>query len=211
MLRIRITFSKTEAMRFTGHLDLHRTWERTVRRARAPLAYSEGFHPHPRIQLGAALPLGITGEREWVDVWLEREVPEDELRASLVKAAPPGIKLIALEPVDLRAPALQTQIVSAEFEAWLPEQTDADTLEKRVAELKAQPEIPRTRRDKAYDLQPLIERLSIGRDDSGQPVLSMTLAAREGATGRPEEVLAALGLTMSEARVRRTRLIIGPG
>jgi radical SAM-linked protein len=44
-------------MRYTGHLDLHRAWERTFRRARLPLAYSQGFHPQPRLNLACALPL----------------------------------------------------------------------------------------------------------------------------------------------------------
>ncbi len=66
--RYRILFSKTEAMRFTGHLDLFRAWERLLRRARMPLAYSSGFHPHPKIQIGAALPLGVTGDNELADV-----------------------------------------------------------------------------------------------------------------------------------------------
>jgi radical SAM-linked protein len=47
-------------MRYTGHLDLYRTWERTLRRAGLPLAYSQGFKPHPRIVLACALPLGCT-------------------------------------------------------------------------------------------------------------------------------------------------------
>jgi len=54
--RIRITFSKTEAMRFTGHLDLILTWERTFRRAALPLSYSEGFNPRPVINFAAPLP-----------------------------------------------------------------------------------------------------------------------------------------------------------
>ncbi len=53
-MRLRITFSKQGALRYTGHLDLHKIWERTARRAGLPLAYSQGFHPHPQIQLAAA-------------------------------------------------------------------------------------------------------------------------------------------------------------
>ena len=73
--RCRIRFAKTEAMRYIGHLDLHRAWERLARRARLPLAYTAGYHPHPRIQIGSALPLGVTGDNELVDLWLDREMP----------------------------------------------------------------------------------------------------------------------------------------
>ncbi|MDP3186130.1 MAG: TIGR03936 family radical SAM-associated protein, partial [Anaerolineales bacterium] len=64
---MRITFSKTGALRYTGHLDLQRIWERTARRAGLPLVYSQGFHPQPKIQIAAALPLGFSGRAELVD------------------------------------------------------------------------------------------------------------------------------------------------
>ncbi len=95
LARYRITFGKTEAMRFTGHLDLHRTWERTFRRAGLPLAYSEGFNPHPKINIGAALPLGCLSRGDLIDAWLERELEPDEVAASLRGAAPPGIEIEA--------------------------------------------------------------------------------------------------------------------
>ena len=52
-------FSKTDAMRYTGHLDLHRAWERTFRRAGLPLAYTQGFSPHPRINLACRPAAGL--------------------------------------------------------------------------------------------------------------------------------------------------------
>jgi uncharacterized protein (DUF2344 family) len=76
-MRFRITFSKTNAMRFTGHLDLQRTWERTIRRARLPLSYSQGFNPRPKINLAAALPLGFTSSCEMVEIWLDDEALEN--------------------------------------------------------------------------------------------------------------------------------------
>jgi len=92
-MRLRIHFAKTEAMRYTGHLDLHRAWERTFRRAMLPLAYSQGFRPHPRINLGCALPLGFTSQDEVVDIWLEQSNPIQEIESALQSAIPPGIQL----------------------------------------------------------------------------------------------------------------------
>src|SRR5688572_4277756 len=115
MQRLRITFSKTAAMKFSGHLDLHKTWERTLRRARLPLAYSEGFNPHPKIQLAAALPLGFTSDCEIVDIWLETPQPLTDARAALEGAVPPGITLIEVAEALESGPALQTQVVAAEY------------------------------------------------------------------------------------------------
>jgi hypothetical protein len=71
----RITFTKQGALRYTGHLDLHRLWERAMRRASLPIAYSQGFHPQPKISLAAALPLGFASRGEVLDVRLNEDIP----------------------------------------------------------------------------------------------------------------------------------------
>ncbi len=208
MQRLRITFAKTAAMQYTGHLDLHKTWERTLRRARLPLAYSEGFNPHPKIQLGAALPLGFTSECELVDVWLETDWPSDAARAALDAAAPPGLRLQSLAAVPAHAPAVQTLVTTAEYRVWVPATMAASALEAAVAALLAAPEIRRNRRGKDYDLRPLVEALTLTASDADGHTLTMQLAAREGATGRPEEVVEALGLPASSAVYHRQKLIL---
>lgn len=210
-MRIRVTFAKNGPLRYIGHLDLQHLWERVCRRAGLPLAYSHGFHPQPKIQIASALPLGFIGHQEMVDLWIEagseeidslrRKISNGELALLLQEASPSGLHIRAFEEVDPRAPALQTQVIAAEYEVKLI-QPIAD-LEPRLEALLASPTLPRQRRGRLYDLRPLIWQLSL-RDQ----VLYMTLSAREGATGRPEEVLAALGLAPENARIERKRLIL---
>ena len=114
-MRVRVQFAKTEAMKYTGHLDLFRSWERTIRRAGLPLSYSQGFRPHPRLNLAAALPLGFTSECELLDIWLEQDEELDKIKTALIQAAPPGIDVISVEPVDPHAPSLQSIVESAEY------------------------------------------------------------------------------------------------
>lgn len=202
-MRIRITFIKQGALRYTGHLDLHKLWERAARRAELPLAYSQGFHPQPKMNMAAALPLGFSSRCEVMDMRLERDIPLGDLPTRLNVTLPSGLQVIGVEQVDEREPALQTQVASAEYEVTLTEPMDRSELERKidsVIELKA---IPRERRGKMYDLRPLIEELKLLSDDK----IFMQLAAREGATGRPEEVLDALGIVFETTRVERTRLI----
>jgi radical SAM-linked protein len=201
-MRVRITFSKTEAMRYTGHLDLHRAWERTFRRAGLPIAYSQGFHPQPKFSLAAALPLGFTSECELADVWLSEDVTLNEMRAALDHAAPPGIVIQALEPVADRSPALQTQVRSSCYQITLLDEV-AD-IASRVANLLAAESLPRQRRGKPYDLRPLVESLQLAEGN----ILLAQLAAREGATGRPEEVLSALEILPEATRVHRVALLL---
>ncbi len=205
-MRLRIHFSKTDSLRYIGHLDLQRVWERTLRRADLPLVYSQGFHPQPKIQFASALPLGFIGREEIVDVWLDDSTAAStsitEMGNRLQRVTPPGLIIRSIEIVEERAPALQTQVLAAEYCVTLPDGACPD-LPQRVQALLDQATLPRSRRGREYDLRPLILRLECVRDS-----VSMILSAREGATGRPEEVLAALNLPLEGVRIERVRLIL---
>lgn len=205
-MRLRICFAKTDSLRYIGHLDLQRLWERTFRRANLPLLYSRGFHPQPKIQIAAALPLGFIGHREIVDVWLDESQPLSDVptavRARLQAVAPRGLIVHSVEIVDEHAPALQTQVCAAEYRITFSTEVASD-LPQRIEILLAQPTLPRHWRGRQYDLRPLI----LGVKWDGR-ALDMILSAREGATGRPEEVLGALNLPLDAARIERLRLIL---
>lgn len=206
-MRIRITFAKQGALRYTGHLDLHKLWERAARRAELPLAYSQGFHPQPKMNLASALPLGFSSRCEVLDMRLEHDITLDGLSDRLNDTLPSGIHVLDVEQVEERAPALQTQVVAAEYEVRMIESNPSsaagfgEDLKQRIESLMGSESIVRTRRGKEYDLRPLIEELAV-LDDK----IVMKLSAREGATGRPEEVLDVLGIAFDQTRIERTRL-----
>ena len=206
-MRVRITFTKQNALRYIGHLDLHRLWERAMRRAGLPISYSQGFHPQPKISLAAALPLGFSSRNEVLDVRLNEDIATEDISARLTDNLPPDIKVLDVQEVDERLPAMQTLVLSAAYDVHLTEPVDGSELKRRVEALMQTESLIRERRGKTYDLRPLIEMLSIITQADGKAWLKMTLAAREGATGRPEEVLAALEIEAETARVERTRLI----
>jgi len=202
-MRIRITFSKQGALRYIGHLDLHRLWERAARRAELPLAYSHGFHPQPKINLAAALPLGFSSRCEMMDMKLETDISVESLPARLQAILPPDIQVLKAEQVDDNAPALQTQVDSAEYEVTLTEADSGSELERKIATVMESDSLPRERRGKSYDLRPLIHELKLASENK----IFMQLSARDGATGRPEEVLDALGIEFEGTRIERSRLI----
>jgi radical SAM-linked protein len=201
-MRIRVTFSKTAHMRYTSHLDLHRTWERTLRRARLPLAYSQGFNPRPKINLGAALPLGFTSDCEIIEFWLDGTQPQNEIVTRLREAAPPGIEIHTIEEIEPKAPKIPNLIDSAKYQVTLLE--PVSDLNQRVSDVVKAETLPRERRGKPYDLRPLVEDIQVPDEQH----LALQLAARSGATGRPEEVLLALGIDPVDTRVHRTALIL---
>ncbi len=208
MERIRISYAKMEALRYTSNLDVHKVWERLLRRARLPLAYSQGFHPQPRINQAAPLPLGILSQVEMVDVWLEEDIPVEQVQESLKKAAPPGMEIHQVKTVDPKVPALPTVVRSAEYQVTLLDLVDAVELQAKLDAFVASETAVRERRGKSYDLRPLVEEIHV-ENPTGAPVrLWMRLSAREAATGRPDEVLLALGLDPFATRIERTGLIL---
>ncbi len=206
-MRIRINFSKTEIIKFTSHLDLYRAWERTLRRAALPMAYSQGFKPHPHINLACALPLGFTSENDLVDIWLDKDISLDIIIDRLSQAVPPGIVIKSVEEISPQTPSLQKQLVASEYVVTLPQQFD--NLSQDIDRLLSLDVIERERNEKKYNLRPLIYELSIlPNNTAGKPQIKMTLQAKEGATGRPEEVLLSLGIDPLAALVHRVHLIL---
>ena len=206
MIRIRFSHSKSGALRYTGNLDMQKVWERAFRRARLPLAYSQGFHPQPRNNQACPLPLGFTSTAEMLDVWLTDDLPLDQVLAAIETAVPDGLKIQTVETIDLHAPALQTQVDTADYIVTLHQPVDAADLHNRISKILEAASVMRERRGKMYDLRSLIVAMRIIEPISEHIQLFLTLTVREGATGRPEEVLLALGLDPFAATVERTQL-----
>jgi len=198
--RLRITFAVEGDLRWLGHLDLFRTWERALRRAGLPLLYSQGFTPRPRMAMALPLPVGLTGEGELLDLFLSQPMCIEEIVRCVCPQLPPGLILREVKEVDIRAPSLQSQLQAAEYVAQL--ESMPEDLPARVQMLMAADSCPRERRGRRYDLRPLIHSLSASADGR----LEMVLRAGEGGTGRPDEVLLALGLDPRTAIIHRRGL-----
>jgi len=209
--RLRLTFSKFGPTRYIGHLDLARALERSLNRAEVPLAYTQGYNPRPRMQLAAALPLGFTSECELADIWLLEEVDPQQLHHSMAPVMAPGIEIQAVEEVDLAEPALQTCVVEAIYVARISGSASESGLSESITEFLGSESIMRERRGKQYDLRPLVLSLSLANDRDGQSKLQMRLSMLPGKTGRPDEVLSALGLDPHEALIHRQQLVLADG
>ncbi len=204
-MRVRMRFAKTETMRYTGHLDVYRTLHRTLIRAGLPIAHSQGYARRPKLNLAAPLPLGFTSDWEVADLWLEQPVPLEQLTTAIQAASPPGLRLLDLEEVPLHWPKLTRQVLSSEYICTLLERVP--DLEQRIDTLLAADSLPRERRGKRYDLRPLVLALQrMGDDEQGRQRLRMTLQSQEGKTGRPDEVVAAMGIDPVGVRFHRSQL-----
>ncbi|KUK45881.1 MAG: hypothetical protein XD73_1243 [Anaerolinea thermophila] len=205
--RIRVLYTKGDSLRFTGHLDMQRLWERLLRRSNLPVRYSQGFHPRARMNLASALPLGFVSDAELLDFWMNEPLPIKEIRSRLSDAAPPGLEIKEVSQAALSEDALQVQMTASEFEVEFFDPQDAEALNKKVDDFLSQDTIMRRRRKKVYDLRPLVIEINVINLENGEPALRMKLKAEEGATGRPDEVLDELGFQNTEYLVCRTKLL----
>jgi radical SAM-linked protein len=167
--RIRIRYAKRGPLRFTSHRDFARAFERAVRRAGVPIAYSQGFTPHPKISYASAAPTGVASEAEYLEIGLQAAADPTALRAALDAALSPGLDV--LDAVEVRGPGgLAERIDASRWRIELPG-VEPDRLAGAVAAFQAAPEV-------------LVERLTKnGRRtfDARGPVVSIEVVAPEPA------------------------------
>lgn len=206
--RIRIQFSKTKAMRYTGHLDLRKTWERIFRRSGLPLAYSQGYTPHPLLNMASPLPLGFTSTAEIGDFWLSESCSLETIEAGLEAAVPPGIKILEVQEIeDIHGDKLPMLIYASEYTVTLP--TSTSSLQPEIARLQEADIVTRERRGKSYNLRELIHNLEmLEPTPDGKTRLRMTLSNLPGATGRPDEVVSQLGFSPFQTKINRSRIYL---
>ena len=211
--RVRIVFRKGEAIKYISNLDLLRAWERALRRARLPLAYTQGYNPHPRITIAMPLAVGCIGEHEVVDVLFQAEdEPDlaDTVRDALEPTMPPGLSLVSVAEVPRREPALATLFERAVYQIVLGG-VDRAEVEKRVTALLDKREASITFRRKTFDLRPLIGALVLAPASAQEPqAVSLTatlLQNKQGRTGRPDALIQALDLEPYVRRVVRQELV----
>jgi radical SAM-linked protein len=214
--RARIVFRKGEACKYISNLDLLRAWERALRRARLPLAYTQGYNPHPRITIAMPLAVGCIGEKEVVDVLLYAKAePDDPDLAETVQEAleptmPPGLSLVSVTEVPRQNPALATLFERAVYEIILGG-VDRAEVERRVTALLDQREAPITFRRKTFDLRPLIGALVVEPTPAQEPgavsLVATLLQDKRGRIGRPDALIQALDLEPYVRRMVRTELV----
>ncbi len=212
MQRLRLKFSRGEELKFLSHLDLMRLWERALRRANLPLAYSEGFTPHPQIALAAPLSVGVLSQAELMDVFLSRWVPPQSFVSQVKEQLPRGIDLLEAWSVGLTVPSLQSQLRFVEYEVEIETEKGRQEVELALQSLLSVKELPwhhfRDTGARYYDLRVLVDDLWLIDCHDSLCVLGMRLRCDEKGAGRPEQVAKALGFPRHPKSINRTKLIL---
>ena len=215
MYRIRIRFCRGPELKFISHLDIMRMWHRVFQRAGIPLAYSEGFNPQPRVALAAPLAIGITSEAELMDVFCAKWVSPHYLVEAVSSQLPQGIKILQALPVPLTQPSLQAMIRFAHYRVEVVTDENEEQLQQSLDSMLALEHLPwQHQRDtgtRNYDLRPLVDELFLAGCEQGKATIEMCLRCDSGGSGRPEQVVKALGLEERPCAIHRTRLTLKAG
>jgi radical SAM-linked protein len=212
-MRIRIRFTKTGKIRWTSHRDLARVWERVIRRIGLPVAYSQGFSPHPKLHFGLALSTGHESVAEFIDIDLDetsdRMPTEADLAALppvITAALPIGLEVTGLAIIPSSSTSLQQAVESCEWDIEIRNVAPTDVV-RAVDRVLAADELTITRqrkgKDVTDDVRPYVLELAVvGPTDAGTLVHAHLATQPRGL--RVSELLALCDPEWEEGLVRRT-------
>lgn len=218
MHRIRLRYTKEGRVRFVGARDLTSVWERAVRRAGLPIAYSEGFSPHAKISFPDALPLGYASRGEYAEATFAEQIDPDSDLALLSDQLPEGMDILTFWEVPDGAPKLAKMLPGTLSEiVHTDPSVTVDTLQRMTDDFMAKTlvEVTKSRPsgDKVVDIRPAVMAAAASlRTDHGVhgvdgplPVLR-AIFRNDGPSVRPTDLHAALAAaspTLAEPRLYR--------
>lgn len=224
--RVRFKIGRSGEARFLSHLELKDAWFRTLRRAKAPIAYSQGFHAQPKVTFSTACPVGEASRGDYMDVMLKEEVDEAALFDRIQEKLPPGLHAFDFQAMPLRGDSLMSLVDGFTYSLTT---TDAPAdLAERVAELMAREAILVERKVKQkkpkkgrgwknrgkqrtmaeVDIRPMLETLEIKRQEASAATLRFTTRDANGRLAKPKELMALLGLAPDKTQVTKEATLL---
>jgi len=215
--RLRFRIGRAGEARLLSHLEVKDAWVRALRRAKAPVAYSQGFHQQPRVTFSTACPVGEESEGDYMDVVLRERVAPDFLLARLIASVPPGLDVFEAEEVPVHGPSLMSLVCGFEYTMVFP--GDVAACAAKIDAILACESVlveRRTKTDKrrggdsttAVDIRGCIQSLTAVPGAAGQVVVRFHTVESGGRLAKPKDILGLLAADDQCAQVtkRATRL-----
>ncbi|MBQ0863135.1 TIGR03936 family radical SAM-associated protein [Streptomyces sp. RK75] len=186
--RLRLRYTKRGRLRFTSHRDFQRAFERALRRAEVPMAYSAGFTPHPKVSYANAAPTGTGSEAEYLEIALVQQRDPEQLRALLDSSMPDGLDIV--DAVEARGSDFSDRLEASVWELRLDGVTPQQAQQAADAFLAAESvEVQRQTKKglRSFDARAAVRSLTVAGQDDGQPTgqhaEADTAADAAGSTG----------------------------
>ena len=193
-MKLRIKYTKEGVLRFIGHLDVMRLFQKAIRRAKLEVSYSKGFSPHQIISFAAPMPLGMTSEGEYFDGEFDAVTSTDDMMQRLNDTLPDGVRVLDIVMLDDNAKPSMSIVTVSDYYIYKNEEcsnNNLETISKTIDEFngKSQIEIMKKTKSKeeVSDIKPFIYELKEYRDG-----IYMLLASGSKGNLKPELVVEAL-------------------
>lgn len=198
--RLRMAWSRVGVARLLSHKEVLNVFIRALRRARVPMRYSEGYHPHAAVSFSAALPVGMETVADYLDVQVTEAVDPAACAARLNETLPEGFAVGEAWLVEPHAKALMALLDAHRYRVHVPIELAGDELEPQIAHYLSRPEMLVQRRGKQrgghvtrpVDIRPNVAELFVAANDARGVTLEMLLIPHQGRGAKVGEVLASL-------------------
>lgn len=208
-MRMLVRFGKNPRLRFISHLDLQRFMQMALNRSGLPVAYSQGFNPHPLMSFASALALGWTSEYEVLDVRLSVPMGRNRCEEAMRRALPPDLPVMEVRLVEDRRPAAMAQVVAADYRVTLKGAGAAQVC-AAIPEFWAAESVLALKKTKAgekeINIRPLVLSLS-PREDGFDARLTLSEGKALKADLLVQAMAARIGMPVPEMRIHRKALL----
>ncbi|HIB53445.1 MAG TPA: DUF2344 domain-containing protein [Nitrospirales bacterium] len=223
--RIRFQIGRTCEPRFLSHLEWMNAWIRTLRRARAPLSYSQGFHAHPKVNFAAALPVGEESRGDYMDITLKDFVHPSDLLERVRATLPDGFLALGAEDIPLRTPALMSSVSGIQY-SLIADGQNAEELEGLISTVMASEEVMIERKVKnkkkgrgrgrqrapkktaPLNIRPMIHELTLSEYTDQQLTIQFTTHIHENKLAKPKEIIHLLRLDPFATRIVKCQTLL---
>ena len=191
--KLRVRYAKRGRLRFSSTRDFQRALERALRRAGVPMAFSAGFHPHPKISYANAAPTGTASEAEYFEISVTEQVDTESVRAALDEALPDGLDV--LEVVAAAPGALADRLQGSDWVMDFPGLSEAD-LQRAADQLLALERVEVTRTfktgPKTFDVRSAVVSMTTEASQRPDCAILRVVVRHTTPAVRPDDVLTAL-------------------
>lgn len=200
-MKVRVKFSKHGVMKFIGHLDIMRYFQKAIRRAEIPICFTEGFSPHMIMSFASPLGVGLTSDGEYMDIEVKESIPSKEAVERLNRVMVEGMKVISYRQIpEGKASNAMSLVAYADYTVTFREGKEpAPDWRERLADFAAQPSLMITKKtkksEKEVDIRPMIHELCLL--ENGR--IFMRLSSGSASNLKPELVMEAFISYLGEA------------
>ncbi len=194
VLKIRIKYTKTGVLRFIGHLDIMRLFQKAIRRAKLNVSYSQGFSPHQIISFAAPMPLGMTSEGEYFDGEFDSVTTTEDMMQRLNDTLPEGVRVLDIVKLPDNAKPSMSIVSASDYYIYKNDECENDNIEKLISSIENFNSLDKVEilkktktKEEMSDIKPAIYKLC--KKDDG---IYMLLASGSNLNLKPELVVEAM-------------------